>query len=102
MEPLEGVIGVIAGTQVPWTAQSPVYKTPSRDKQLAHRVRALHLKQNKLNKFRAVCVMESRQEIFAPAVKQIRIQNTEFGHCSLVTWEFEEIELKQPVIINKI
>jgi hypothetical protein len=99
---LKGVIGVVVGTQKPWTAQSPVYRNPSPTKKIAHQVRALHLKQNKLTKFKGVCVMESGQELIAPKVKHIKIQNTEFGHCILVAWEFEDIELKQPVKIVKL
>lgn len=99
---LKGVIGVVAGTQVPWVAQSPVYKTPTLTGQTAHRVRALHLKQSKLKLFKAVCITESGQELYAPKVSQIKVQNTNFGHCVLVTWSFVEIELKQTVNVNRV
>lgn len=99
---LKGVIGVVAGTQVPWIAQSPVYKTPTLKGQIAHRVRALHLKSSTLKLFKAACVTESGQELYAPKVDKIKVQKTNFGHCVLVTWSFVDIELKQAVNINKV
>lgn len=99
---IKGVIGFIAGTQIPWKAQSPVYKHPSINKTLAHKIRALHLKQRNLKLFKGVCVLENGQEIYAPKVKQIKTQQTEFGHCSLVAWKFVAIELKQHVKVIKI
>lgn len=101
MVQVENVIGFIVGKQTPWIAQSPAYRHPSESKMAHHKIRAMRLKQSKLKLFKVVCVLEGGQEIYAPKVKQIRSQNTEFGHCSLVTWEFFEVELQQPITIIK-
>ncbi len=100
MAQVKGIIGFVTGTESPWKAQPPVYILPSLTKMLAHKLRALHLKTNKLNKFTGVCVLESGQEVCAPKVKKIRIQSTEFGHCSLVAWEFVKIDLQQQITVT--
>lgn len=99
---LKGVLGFIAGTKVPWVAQSPVYRPLPPKAQKAHKIRALHLEQERLNLFKAVCVTDSGQELWAPKVDKVKIQTTNFGHCVLVTWSFVEIELRQTVTVNTV
>jgi hypothetical protein len=101
-ELLIGVIGTIPDTETNWIAQSPVYKTPTSDKQLAHRVRALHLKKSKLRLFKGVCITDIGQELWAPRVDKVKVYNTKFGHCVLVTWSFIPIRLEQDINIKRI
>lgn len=89
------ILGHITGTKKPWIAQSPAYRHPSQAKQLAHRIRAMHLKQNKLSAFRAVCVLESAEEFSVPKGSHIEAQRTIFGHCQQLTFSFSKIETKE-------
>lgn len=99
---LKDVIGLVAGTDTAWIAQSPVYRTPTADRQIAHMVRALHLKKSKLREFKGVCVTDLGQELWAPRVNKVKTYNTKFGHCVLVTWSFVPIELEQTVKVNTV
>lgn len=102
METIEGVLGTITGTQTPWIAQCPVYKHASAEKMFTHKLRAMHLQQNKLKHFKCIYILGTGQEILAPTIRHIQTQKTEFGHCALVTWIFESIDIKQLMTVVAI
>lgn len=99
MELIEGVLGFYQYSTTPWIAQCPVYKQTSAEKMLTHKLRAMRLQQNKLKHFKCIYVLGTGQEILAPKIKHIQTQKTEFGHCALVIWVFESIDVKQHMTI---
>lgn len=98
---LGSVIGFVAGTQIPWKATEPTYKTPCLHKQKAHFLRAFHLKENKLKLFKGICVLDTGEEILAPPIKEIVIERTEFGHVLSIDIKFKDIKIEQKMVFVK-
>lgn len=96
------VLGIVAGTQTPWKGEEPTYKTPLPEKRKAHLLRAFNLKQNKLKFFTCVLVLDTGVEIKAPAIKDITVHRTEFGHIYRIILIFKSINVMGALNIIKI
>lgn len=80
----------------PWPSdQVPSYKIvqPVLDR----RIRAMHLKQNKLHHFKITCVLDTGEEIWAPDISDIQLTRTQFGHVKCIGFTFKKIKLFHPV-----
>jgi hypothetical protein len=96
---LNEIIGVKPATKKPWTVQRPEYKELDGQEMFAHYLRALHLKRNKLNSFKCVCVLDTGEELLGPGIDTVKIYNTKFGHAHKIDIRFTPIDLRIPLTV---